>query len=186
MRAALSQRQFRAFGRLDRALGVYQQPPELPRLPLNFCSTTRWSSPPCYACFGLALSRRLFLISSKARGLIWDLRKTIADLKELEPVIKTLGEQMALLDAKIDAARRHVAELQIRCRASIASASCVAGEGRRCVRNFAEVRLVLVHGQLQPLHPDVQISRIRHSDRASCFRPGKVARTKREALDPNF
>ena len=50
---------------------------------------------------------------NNARGPIWDLRKTITDLMELEPVIRQLAGQMALLDAKVDAARRQVAELQV-------------------------------------------------------------------------
>jgi hypothetical protein len=50
---------------------------------------------------------------NNARGPIWDLRKTISDLTELEPVIRQLAGQMALLDAKVDAARRQVAELQV-------------------------------------------------------------------------
>jgi hypothetical protein len=50
---------------------------------------------------------------NSARGPIWDLRKTITDLKDLEPVIRQLGEQIGLLDAKVDAARKQVAELQV-------------------------------------------------------------------------
>jgi hypothetical protein len=61
----------------------------------------------------LGTIRRIIADFVVARGPIWDLRQTINDLKSLEPVIKTLAEQMALLDAKIDAARKQVAELQI-------------------------------------------------------------------------
>lgn len=50
---------------------------------------------------------------NKSRGPIWDLRGTINEFKELEPVIKQLAEQMSLLDAKVDAARRQVQELQV-------------------------------------------------------------------------
>jgi hypothetical protein len=64
---------------------------------------------------------------NKARGPIWDMRQTISDiggtvtnlrgtvtdLNALEPVIKKLGEQMALLDARVESARKQVAELQI-------------------------------------------------------------------------
>src|SRR5262249_14111309 len=50
---------------------------------------------------------------NKSRGPIWDLRETINDLKLLEPVIRQLGEQIALLDEKVDAARKQVAEMQV-------------------------------------------------------------------------
>jgi hypothetical protein len=50
---------------------------------------------------------------NKARGPIWDLRGTIHEMKELEPVIKLLADQMSLLDEKIDAARKQVQELQV-------------------------------------------------------------------------
>ncbi len=50
---------------------------------------------------------------NESRGPIWDLRQTINDLKGLEPIIHKLGDQMALLDEKVDAARKQVAELQV-------------------------------------------------------------------------
>lgn len=50
---------------------------------------------------------------NKARGPIWDLRGTINEFKELEPVIRQLAEQMSLLDEKVDAARKQVQELQV-------------------------------------------------------------------------
>lgn len=61
----------------------------------------------------LTLIREIIGEFNRSRGPIWDLRETINDLKGLEPVIKQLGEQMALLDAKVDAARKQVAELQV-------------------------------------------------------------------------
>ena len=61
----------------------------------------------------LKLIREIIGEFNRARGPIWDLRETINDLKRLEPVIRQLGEQMALLDAKVDAARKQVAELQV-------------------------------------------------------------------------
>ncbi len=50
---------------------------------------------------------------NSARGPIWDLRGTVNQLKELEPVIRQLGGQMSLLDEKVDAARKQVTELQV-------------------------------------------------------------------------
>ncbi len=56
----------------------------------------------------------------EARGPLWDLQKTVEDLKNLEPVIHSLKEQvqgfgghMTLIDKKIDAARKQVSELQV-------------------------------------------------------------------------
>jgi hypothetical protein len=49
----------------------------------------------------------------EARGPLWDLRTTVTDLKELEPVLRLLTEQVALVDEKVEAARKQVAELQV-------------------------------------------------------------------------
>src|SRR5262245_24893800 len=49
----------------------------------------------------------------EARGPLWELKTTVNDLKELEPAIKMLGNQVSLVDEKIEAARKQVAELQV-------------------------------------------------------------------------
>ncbi len=61
----------------------------------------------------LNVIREIIASFNESRGPIWDLRQTINDLKGLEPVIHKLGDQMALLDEKVDAARKQVAELQV-------------------------------------------------------------------------
>ena len=47
------------------------------------------------------------------RGPLWDLQNTVAQLKELEPEIKSLGKQVTLLSEKVESARVQVAELQV-------------------------------------------------------------------------
>jgi hypothetical protein len=47
------------------------------------------------------------------RGPLWDLRTTVDDLKDLAPVLRAMTEQVALLDEKVEAARKQVAELQV-------------------------------------------------------------------------
>ena len=49
----------------------------------------------------------------EARGPLWELKTTVNDLKELEPAIRSLGKQVALVDDKVEAARKQVAELQV-------------------------------------------------------------------------
>jgi hypothetical protein len=49
----------------------------------------------------------------EARGPLWELKTTVNDLKELEPAIRLLGRQVALVDDKVEAARKQVAELQV-------------------------------------------------------------------------
>ncbi len=61
----------------------------------------------------LNVIREIITSFNESRGPIWDLRQTINDLKGLEPIIHKLGNQMALLDEKVDAARKQVAELQV-------------------------------------------------------------------------
>lgn len=61
----------------------------------------------------LKLIREIISEFNNARGPIWDLRETINDLTQLEPAIRQLSGQMGLLDAKVDAARKQVAELQV-------------------------------------------------------------------------
>lgn len=63
--------------------------------------------------FKLNTIRDIIREFNKSRGPIWDLRETVNELKELEPVIRLLGEQMSMLDAKVDAARKQVTELQL-------------------------------------------------------------------------
>ena len=63
--------------------------------------------------FKLKTIRSIIQEFNQARGPIWDLRQTIKDLQALEPVIRQLGGQIDLLDAKVDAARKQVAELQV-------------------------------------------------------------------------
>jgi hypothetical protein len=62
------------------------------------------------AIFGCLLRlgtiRRIISDFREARGPLWDLRNTVRELKELEPVIKGLSEQ-------VDAVRKQVAELQV-------------------------------------------------------------------------
>ena len=66
-----------------------------------------------WSLWRLKMIREIITQFNNARGPIWDLRGTIAELKELEPVIRQLGDQMSLLDAKVDAARLQVTELQV-------------------------------------------------------------------------
>jgi hypothetical protein len=47
------------------------------------------------------------------RGPLWDLRTTVDDLRDLAPVLRAMTEQVALLDEKVEAARKQVAELQV-------------------------------------------------------------------------
>ena len=54
----------------------------------------------------LGTIRRIIGDFREARGPLWDLRNTVRELKELEPVIKGLSEQ-------VDAVRKQVAELQV-------------------------------------------------------------------------
>lgn len=61
----------------------------------------------------LSTIREIIREFNKARGPIWDLRETIEQLTKLEPVIQQLGQQMELLYAKIEAAQKQVAELQV-------------------------------------------------------------------------
>jgi hypothetical protein len=61
----------------------------------------------------LSVIREIIRLFNESRGPIWDLRQTINDLKGLEPIIHKLGNQMALLDEKVDAARKQVAVLQV-------------------------------------------------------------------------
>lgn len=49
----------------------------------------------------------------KMRGPLWDLRTTVDDLRDLAPVLRAMTEQVALLDEKVEAARKQVAELQV-------------------------------------------------------------------------
>jgi hypothetical protein len=67
----------------------------------------------------LPLIREIITGFNDARGPIWDMRNTvedfkstIAELSKIEPVIKTVRDQIALLDEKIDAAQKQVEELQ--------------------------------------------------------------------------
>ena len=48
----------------------------------------------------------------EARGPLWELQNTVTHLRELEPAMRDLGAQVALIDGKVDAARRQVTELQ--------------------------------------------------------------------------
>ena len=54
----------------------------------------------------LGTIRRIISDFRESRGALWDLRNTVSQLKELEPVIKGLSEQ-------VDAVRKQVAELQV-------------------------------------------------------------------------
>lgn len=49
----------------------------------------------------------------EARGPLWELKTTVNDLKELEPALRSLGKQVALVDEKVESARKQVAELQV-------------------------------------------------------------------------
>jgi hypothetical protein len=49
----------------------------------------------------------------ETRGPLWELINTVKNLKDLEPAIRSLGGQVALVDEKVEAARRQVAELQV-------------------------------------------------------------------------
>lgn len=75
----------------------------------------------------------------EARGPIWDLRNTVNQLMEVEPVIRALGEQVSLLDEKVEAARKQVAELQVEASSTRTEAS--EGEVPRAA-GLVEVRPV--------------------------------------------
>jgi septal ring factor EnvC (AmiA/AmiB activator) len=82
----------------------------------EFVSTAFWFLVVFAAIQGLRrlnTIREIITEFNKARGPIWDLRGTINEFKELEPVIRQLAEQMSLLDEKVDAARKQVQELQV-------------------------------------------------------------------------
>jgi hypothetical protein len=49
----------------------------------------------------------------RMRGPLWDLRTTVDDLRDLAPVLRAMTDQVALLDEKVEAARKQVAELQV-------------------------------------------------------------------------
>ena len=70
-----------------------------------------------FAVFGclvrLGTIRAIIRDFREARGPLWDLRNTVSDLKDLEPVIRSLGSQVALIDEKVDAAHKQVAVLQV-------------------------------------------------------------------------
>jgi hypothetical protein len=66
-----------------------------------------------WGLFRLKMIREIITQFNNARGPIWDLRGTITELKSLEPVIRQFGDQMTLMDAKVDAARMQVTELQV-------------------------------------------------------------------------
>jgi len=59
----------------------------------------------------------------EARGPIWDLRNTVNQLNELEPVMRTLAEQVALVDERVEAWGKQVAELQVEAVSSRTAAS---------------------------------------------------------------
>lgn len=48
----------------------------------------------------------------QARGPLWELQKTVGQLKELEPSIMNLQAQVALMDERLQAAAKQVTELQ--------------------------------------------------------------------------
>ncbi len=48
----------------------------------------------------------------QARGPLWELQKTVDQLKELEPSIMNLQAQVALMDERLEAAAKQVTELQ--------------------------------------------------------------------------
>ncbi len=70
-----------------------------------------------FAVFGCLLRlgtiRAIIRDFREARGPLWDLRSTVTDLKELEPVVRNLGDQLALIGEKVDASRKQVADLQV-------------------------------------------------------------------------
>src|SRR5262245_53523721 len=61
----------------------------------------------------LGTIRRIISDFRKMRGPLWDLRTTVDDLRDLAPILRAMTEQVALLDEKVEAARKQVAELQI-------------------------------------------------------------------------
>ncbi len=66
-----------------------------------------------WGLFKLREIRHIIREFREARGPLWDLKNTINDLREIEPVIKSLSSQVALLDEKVDAAGKQVAALQV-------------------------------------------------------------------------
>jgi hypothetical protein len=63
--------------------------------------------------FRLSTIRTIIRDFRESRGPLWDLRNTIDQLKELEPLFRDLKKQMELIDEKIDANRELVAAMQI-------------------------------------------------------------------------
>jgi hypothetical protein len=49
----------------------------------------------------------------EARGPLWELINTVKNLRDLEPTIRSLSTQVALVDEKVESARMQVAELQV-------------------------------------------------------------------------
>lgn len=49
----------------------------------------------------------------EARGPIWDLRNTVNQISDLAPLIRTLSEQVDLIDERVQAWGKQVAELQV-------------------------------------------------------------------------
>ena len=63
--------------------------------------------------FRLGMIRRIISDFREARGPIWDLRNTVNQLNELEPIMRSLAEQVALMDERVEAWGKQVAELQV-------------------------------------------------------------------------
>ena len=61
----------------------------------------------------LGTIRRIIGDFREARGPIWDLRNTVNQLRELEPIMRSLAEQVALMDERVEAWGKQVAELQV-------------------------------------------------------------------------
>ena len=49
----------------------------------------------------------------ETRGPLWELINTVRNLRDLEPTIRSLSTQVALVDEKVESARMQVAELQV-------------------------------------------------------------------------
>jgi hypothetical protein len=64
------------------------------------------------ALFRLKTISRVLRDFLEARGPLWELQRTVAQLKELEPSIINLQSQVALMDERLAAATKQVTELQ--------------------------------------------------------------------------
>ena len=61
----------------------------------------------------LGTIRKIIHDFREARGPIWDLRDTVNQLRELEPIMRSLAEQVSLMDERVEAWGKQVAELQV-------------------------------------------------------------------------